>query len=217
MTALHGYTLADLDGLASRVVRNNMHWWPAGDRRDQHDTAWEGIAERLCSALQRPAERDLLEAGRMALAREVRDQVRHRGDRRDGTNDGTRFAAYWNWATGHAPSPEGPAVERVALRQVLAALTARQQDALAALALHGDYWKAAAHLGIENQSFRALVSRARRDFYRLWWEHEAPPRIRQAGRRAQRYETGDPAVLERRAREAQAARERRAAGKARAS
>lgn len=211
--ALWGYTLADVDGLASRVVRNHMHWWPGGDRRDQHDTAWEGIAGLLCEAKGPPSERDLLEAGRVALAREVRDQMRHRGERRDGTNDGTRFAAYWNWAAGCVPSHEGPAIERVALVQVLAALTPRQRNALAALALHGDYWKAAAHLGIENQTFRALVARARKDFCRLWWEHEIPPRIRQAGRRAQRYDTDDPAVLARRATDAAKARERRAARK----
>lgn len=211
--ALWGYTLDGLDGLASRVVRNNMHWWPAGDRRDQHDTAWEGIAGHLCEAKAPPSERDLLEAGRAALAREVRDQMRHRGERRDGSNDGTRFAAYWNWAAGCVPSPEGPAVERVALGQVLAALTPRQREALTALALHGDYWKAAAHLGIENQTFRALLGRARGEFRRLWFAPEAPPRVTSTGRRATRHETSDPAVLARRAADAARARARRAAAK----
>ena len=204
--ALWGYTLADLDGLASRVVRNHMHWWPAGDRRDQHDTAWEGIAEFLCAATEAPSERDLLEAGRQALSREVKATMRHRGERRDGTNNGTRFAAYWTWAIRSVPSPEGPVTERVALAQVLAALTPRQREALEALALHGDYWKAAAHLGVEAQSFRSLLGRARREFFALWWEHGTPPKVRHTGRRPSRHETDDPAVLAQRAANAARAR-----------
>jgi DNA-directed RNA polymerase specialized sigma24 family protein len=215
--ALHGYTLAALDALALRVVRNNMYWWPAGDRCEQRDTAWEGIAEHLCAAADRPSERDLLEAGRRALAAGVRDQMRHRGERSDGTNNGARFAAWWLWAQAPAPSPEGRITERVALGQALAALTPRQRDALHALALHGDYWKAAEALGIRPQTFRSLIGRARGEFFRWWFEGETPPRARGTDRRTERHETDDPVLLERRARDAAAARARRAVRKAQAA
>lgn len=214
--ALWGYALRDIDDLAVRVVRNHMHWWPAGDREDQHDTAWMGIAEHLAAALEMPTERDLLEAGRSALSREVKAVMRHRGagSHNDIPNAGARFAAFWWSHASVAQSHERAIVERTALSQALAALTPRQRDALNALALYGDYWQAAAALGIENQTFRSLIGRARRVFFRLWYEHETPPRIKGTDKRVERHETDDPKVLARRARDAERARAKRAALKA---
>ena len=191
-----------------------MAWWPAGDRADQHDTAWEGIAEHLSAALERPARGELMEAGRRALAREVRDQMRHHGARGDGTNDGTNFARYWLWYAARVPSPEGVITEHLALRQVLAALTARQQAAVNALAVHDDYLLAAKMLGIRPQTFRSLLGRARQEFLALWHEGEEPSRLRGCDRRVYRRETDDPAEMARRAKDAAAARERRKARKA---
>jgi DNA-directed RNA polymerase specialized sigma24 family protein len=208
---MHGYAIAALDDLAARVVRNNLHWWAAGDRGDQHAVAWEGIAEHLCSAATTPAERDLLEAGRRALAREVKDNMRHHGARRDGTNDGTNFARYWLWQARVSPSPEASVTDGLALRQILAALTARQQEAVSALAARGDYMLAAEMCGIRPQTFRSLIGRARREFLRLWHEGEEPSRPWGCDRRVYRRETSDPAELSRRARGAAAARERRKA------
>jgi hypothetical protein len=211
---LWGWTLRELDGTAAHVVRINLSWWPAGDRRDQHDTAWEGIAERLCSATSRPSRQDLIEAGRAALSREVKDHARHHGagSHNGIPNAGARFAAFWSSASAVA-SPEGPVTERVAVGQALAALTPRQRDALSALALHGDYWAAAGMLGIRPQTFRALLGRARAEFARHWFAPDAPPRVRGTDRRAGRHESGDPAVLGQRARDAERARAKRAAAR----
>lgn len=218
MSVLWGYTLDGLDDLAARVVRNHRHWWPAGDRSDQYDTAWMGIAEHLCAATEAPSQRDLLEAGRQALSREVKAQMRHHGagSHNDIPNAGAKFAAYWT-ASAVVQSHESRIVEREALRQVLGVITGRQRDAVHALALTGDYWQAAAALGIEPQTFRGLLGRARREFYARWFEHETPPRIRGTDKRTERHATDDPAILARRARDAERARAKRAALKAAAA
>lgn len=209
--ALHGYTLAAITDLARRVVSNNQSWWPAGDRSDQHDTAWHGIAEHLCAAAETPSRRDLLEAGRLALAREVRDSQRHHGTRHDGTNNGAAFARYWGWHSFPAPSPEGPVTDRIALAQILAALTARQREAVTALAVLEDYAEAAAALGIRPQTFRSLLGRARKDYLALWHEGEQPSGPWRTDRRVARRETSDPAELAARARYAAERRKSRSA------
>lgn len=170
----HGYTMRDLDTLARSVVINNRAWWPAGDRDDLHAAAWHGIVEHLCTADEPPARRDLLEAGREALAQDVRDTMRHRGTRRDSSNNGARYAMYWEWAGRATPSPEAGIVERVALEQILEALTPRQREAFTALAAAGDYPEAARLLAIEDQTFRSLLGRARGAFRGLWHEGEQP-------------------------------------------
>lgn len=181
----YGYTLADLDDLARRVVKNNLHWWPAGDRRDQHDTAWHGIVEHLYTADEPPAERDLMEAGRRTLTEDVKSSMQMHGARRDGTNTGARFAVYWASMGATVPSPESTIVERVALGQIMAALTPRQREAFGALAACDDYVGAARLLGVEAQSYRSLIGRARGAFEALWHEGETA-RKRKPDRRVNR-------------------------------
>ena len=205
-----GWTLADLGELSRAAVRNNRSWRPAADARDRADAAWHGVAELLCSAQEQPSRNDLLEAGRRAVQREVRDGQRHHGTRSDTRNDGSAFARYWSWHAMPATSPEAAVVERTAAWQVLAALTARQRDAVMALAMLGDYEMAAAALGIRPQTFRSLLGRSRRAFLALWHEGEVPSKPWGCDRRVRRRETDDPAVLSARARDAAAARERRA-------
>jgi DNA-directed RNA polymerase specialized sigma24 family protein len=201
-----GWTLQDLDRLARSVVSNNRTWWPAGDREDLYAAAWHGIVEHLYSTGQEPRRVDLMEAGRRALTRDVKDTMRHHGARTDGTNNGLKHAIYWQWAGRAVPSPEGPIVERLALAQILAALTPRQREAFNALAALGDYSKAADMLDVEPQTFRALLGRARGGFRALWHEGETPSKPwgcdRRAGRTADQITGGGKALtrLRRRAR-----------------
>lgn len=193
-----GWTLADLDRLARTVVSNNRAWWPAGDREDLYAAAWHGIVEHLCSAEEKPRRVDLLEAGRQALSEDVKATMRHHGARRDGTNNGLKHAMYWEWAGRATPSPEAGLVERLALAQILEALSPRQREALAALAASGDYAGAARLLGIKDQTFRSLLGRGRDGFRELWHEGEAPSSHwgcdRRAGSTAGTERVGESAV-----------------------
>jgi DNA-directed RNA polymerase specialized sigma24 family protein len=180
----HGHSLTDIDHLARTVVSNGRAWWPTGDRDDLHAAAWHGIVEHLCTTDEPPTRRDLLEAGRRALVDDVRDTMRHHGARRDNTNNGQRYAMYWEWA-GHAiPSPENAIIERLALAQILDALTPRQRQAFMALAVSGDYPEAARLLDIADETYRSLLGRARTAFRGLWHEGETTSRHWGCDRRA---------------------------------
>jgi DNA-directed RNA polymerase specialized sigma24 family protein len=180
----YGWTLHALDALARAVVSNNVTWWPAGDRDDLYAAAWHGIVEHLYTAETEPHRNELMEAGRQALGRDVKDTMRQHGARRDSSNTGQKYAMYWEWAGRAVPSPETGIVERVALDQILDTLTPRQRQALAALAATGDYAECARLLAIEAQTFRSLLGRARGAFRALWHEGETPSRPWGCDRRA---------------------------------
>jgi len=178
-----GWTLADLDGLARTVVSNNRTWWPAGDRDDLYAAAWHGIVEALYTADSEPRRVDLMEAGRRALAADVKATMRHHGARRDSTNNGLKYAQYWEWAGRAVPSPENGIVERLALQQILPALTDGQLAAIYALAASGSYTEAARRVGSEG-GLKSQLMKGRRRFRELWHEGETPSRHWGCDRRA---------------------------------
>ncbi|MEU1309448.1 hypothetical protein ABZ419_11210 [Streptomyces cinnamoneus] len=169
----YGWTLASLDQLARAVVSNNRAWWPAGDRDDLYAAAWHGIVEHLYTADSAPRRTDLMEAGRRALADDVRASMRHHGARRDSSNSGRNYALYWKWAGRAVPSPENAIVERLAIEQILPALTPRQLAAVQALAAAGDYDEAARLFGSES-GLKSQLMKGRRRFRALWHEGETP-------------------------------------------
>ncbi|MGW5408985.1 hypothetical protein [Streptomyces spiralis] len=206
---VRGYTLRDLDALARSVVMNNRTWWPAGDRDDLHAAAWHGIVEHLCSTDEPPTRRDLLEAGRQALADDVRAAMRHHGARRDTSNTGARYAMYWEWAGRAVPSPEHGIVERIALEQILPALTAGQRAAIEALAAAGDYDQAARIVGSVT-GLKSQLMKGRRRFRELWHEGETPSAHwgcdRRAGKVRGTVGKGDSAITRLRRRQRAASR-----------
>src|SRR5207248_10593460 len=94
------------------------------------------------------------------------------------------FVAFWESFVAPTPSCERAAVERLALRQILPALTDGQREAMAALAAHGDWAAAATALGMTSVAFRSQVSRGRLRFLALWHEGEVPSRVWGCDRRA---------------------------------
>ncbi|WP_055591295.1 hypothetical protein [Peterkaempfera griseoplana] len=169
----YGWTLHDLDRLARTVVSNNRAWWPAGDRDDLYAAAWHGIVEHLYTTETEPRRTELMEAGRRALGQDVKDNMRHHGARRDSSNNGLKYAMYWEWAGRSVPSPENGIVERLALAQILPALTTGQRQAVEALAVTGDYDRAAQLIG-SPASLTSQLMKGRRRFRELWHEGEVP-------------------------------------------
>ncbi|MCT2591113.1 hypothetical protein LHJ74_14545 [Streptomyces sp. N2-109] len=179
-----GWTLVGLDRLARTVVSNNRAWWPAGDRDDLYSAAWHGIVEHLYATATEPRRVDLMEAGRRALADDVRDTMRHHGARRDTSNSGVKYATYWAWAGRAAPSPETAIVDRMAVEQILPTLTRGQLAAVHALAATGDYADAARLYGTSTGGLESQLTLARRRFRVLWHEGETPSRPWGCDRRA---------------------------------
>ena len=170
----YGWSLRTLDALARAVVSNNRTWWPAGDREDLYAAAWHGIVEHLYACETEPRRSELMEAGCRALGADVRDTMRHHGARRDGTNNGQKYAMYWEWAGRATPGPEAGIVERLVLEQILPALTAGQLAAIRALAAAGDYEEAARLVGTAVTGLKSQLMKGRRRFRDLWYEGETP-------------------------------------------
>jgi hypothetical protein len=212
----HGYTLADLHGLARLAVHTAGTM--ASDWHDRYETAWSAIAEHLYTAEHWPPRHDLVRAGQLAIYAVVDDERQAYGYYRrktDGAEHGAfsspAFRTYWWELSGAAHSPESRIVEAYALSQILPALTPGQTEAIAALAAHGDWHRAAAALGMTYSAFRSQVAKGRLRFFALWHEGEAPSRVwgcdRRAGRTAADSRTGGTALdaIKRRARAARKA------------
>lgn len=172
----HGYTMADLDRLARLTVTSHLSWFAGGDRGDQYDAAWHGVVEHLCAVDEPPSERDLLDAGLRALQD---DQQRHQqmlGTRRSSADTGRNFTRYWKWHCGPVPSPEDAIVDRLALRQIMAALNGDHAQALNTLAaVNIDAQATAQALGISYSAAKARLMRARKQFREHWFAPDAPP------------------------------------------
>lgn len=170
----HGYNLADLDVLARSALSRG--WARNADRRLRYHLAWSGIAEALYAAEDRPEPSELVHAGWEALSGFLTDERHHWGLKPDGS-ERPSYALYWNEAVRVTPSPENGIVERLALWQVWARLRDVDREALLALAVHDEYGKAAAALGLRMGAYYRRVRLARLRFLRLWHEGEQPSRL----------------------------------------
>lgn len=86
------------------------------------------------------------------------------------------FERYWLDVAAPADSPEEKVTERLALAQIWPCLRPVNREALAALAAHEDYQRAAESLGISYKAFKSRISEGRREFLALWHDGEKPSR-----------------------------------------
>lgn len=166
----HGYTIDDLDKMsrAAAIADRSM----ALDYADKTQIAWSAIAEELCAADEPPIRQALIRVGWQAIYRTVRDTYRSHGIHDDG-HVMPRFMMWWS-STFVAPSPEDRIVEGIAAGQLLDLLGAIYRDAVVALAVHGDYQRAADSLGIRYSTFTVRLSTARKKMHAAWHQGETP-------------------------------------------
>lgn len=179
-TVKWGYNLADLQRLSGMAVARCR--FRSGDYHEKIDAAWMGIAEALC-VVDRPEPADLLNAGMSAVA-EYGAALRHHHGLDSTTGDhGPRFIRYWT--PGAATPFDERLVESMTVWSIWPALTDRQRRAVLALAVHGDYDRAAVAEGLTLTGYMSRLDRARRAFRGHWFDDETPPR-RTMDRRAPR-------------------------------
>lgn len=178
----HGYTMRDLDRLAASACTYDRSM--ASDTTTRYETAWSAIAEALCSTEEPPEWHDLFTVGWRAIYAEVREMRHLFGQRdKDGTNEvasSQRFRQYW---TLPPERPEEGIAERMAVPQILAALTDTERAAVIALAVHDDYQAAADALGIKYTTMTMRMSSARKKFRAHWYAPETAPPVKGTDRR----------------------------------
>lgn len=149
---------------------------PAAER---FDLARYAITELLLTTAVMPDFWSLVDHGINAINTHVEYTGREHGVylARHDVPMGTRmprFLAYWAPRSQLTRSPEEPVVEMRALVQIWPRLNPAHQRVLLALAVHDDYEQAAASLGKTYHCYVCTLSLARKQFLRLWHQHETP-------------------------------------------
>jgi hypothetical protein len=171
----HGYTIDDARRYA--LMAANSRYAPRTlPHHDRVDIAWYRIVEHLYETDRYPSPTHLCHLAAVAISRASANEDHHAGRDQHTRQVMPKFAKFWT--NPHSAGHEDAVVERVALPQVLALLSAAQRDALVALAVLGCRDKAAAGLGLSPSGLDCRLGRARRTFYAAWFEGQTPPRRR---------------------------------------
>lgn len=167
---MHGFTMADLEDISRLTVLNNRHRLATWNLSEAIETAWQGAAEYLCAAEEKPERKELHYAAWEAVRKDVRSAQRDRVTE----ERGARVQQFWNQA-GVTHSHDENVTERVAFRQVWQELTDVERQTFICNALC-DYNlpRTADMLGVTKRAAEGRLFRARRHFYALWHEHETP-------------------------------------------
>lgn len=168
----HGYTLADLYRIAVYAVGTD-YWKTSYFRSDRVEAAWSALASTVCAAEDRPASLELINVARGASTEIIRVHNQSYGIDEHGARRPS-FERYWFMNLGSAVDEH--VVDVQSLNQIWPMLTPVNQQALLALAVHGDYEQAADALGVKLTTFYSRVLNARLRFLALWHEGEKPSR-----------------------------------------
>lgn len=172
----HGYRIDDARRRAL-MAANSRYAARTLPHHERVDAAWYGIVEHLYAATQCPSPTGLCDVGVKAVNDASRRADHHAGVDRVNRRPMPKFVLFWAPRTVH--SHEDAVVERLALRQVLALVSAEQRDALVALAVFGDRDAAATALGLGQGGLDSRLRRARQVIYAAWFEGQTPaPRRR---------------------------------------
>ena len=180
-----GYTLEDLQRIARRAAANTRAL--AGDFHDRYEEAYSAAAEALYAAEHWPSAQDLFFAAQNILLHYANKNRNFYGRAwidgwgYGGLASAPRFAQYWAGFASTVPSHESRVVERIAVTQILPALSPRQRQVIDALAVTGgDITAAAQLLGLDYNLVTVHAAKARRAAAALWLEGETPVRRHRA-------------------------------------
>ncbi|RYB90996.1 hypothetical protein EUA93_18855 [Nocardioides oleivorans] len=179
----HGFTMADVDR-AARIAASRAKA-PMLGYDERKDIAWMAIVEAIYASDERPE--NLGQIGFTAISQEATDVQRHHGKlsyrKLERDEWAPHFAIYWRAVAGSGSFSE-QVEERVALGQVLGALTAEEYDVIATLAAFGNHAAAAEALCLTRTTFTTRLMRVRRKINALWLAPETPvgPRKRADGK-----------------------------------
>jgi hypothetical protein len=174
----HGYTLRDLDRLA-RYIAGEPQWGTA-DRIEIHQIAHDGLVDAILGATDAPTAGDVCVAARAAVYAAHRAWRQSHGYRANGPGQATKFFVYWaEWAgptnpanhTGHADL----VVERLALSQILGALSPADARVITALAATSGRADTAKAIGLSPRTASRRITEARARAIALWHEGDTPP------------------------------------------
>lgn len=191
----HGYTLADVSGIAKQAVDRCLG--AALGRVDRYELAWSAIVEHLYAADDPPDRIDLIFAGQRAIWDELDERTRdagyHGGRLDSGAGTSPGWQRYWTMHAAIVQSHEDSVVERLALYQILPRIRPLHRSTIVALAAHGEYQAAADGLGMPKGRMIVYLAEGRKRFRYWWHQGETPSRHWGNDQRASGDGTGEPA------------------------
>lgn len=172
---LHGYTVANVTRIAYVALR-------AAAERGAHNLD-EKRSIAVCAVITElhdhecdPGLSTLMRAAERAVQNATNSDWSNAGYNSKTKEFQKGFHPYWR--PGVAKPLDEAVTERVAVPQILAALTDRQRETVQALVeAEGSHQAAALLLGIRPNSVACNLRNVREAFRALWFEHETPPDV----------------------------------------